>query len=90
MGVTLSISISSPLEPADRELLTGLSIMTLAIANHELAKERFPGTFPDEDPDEDPPKDCGAPDGMGKACISPVGHMGRHRFRPLAGSSGVN
>ena len=46
MGVRLSIEIVSPLEPDDRELLTGLSIMVMAIANHELAKEHFPGTFP--------------------------------------------
>jgi hypothetical protein len=31
--------LTSPLEPYDRELLTGLSIMVMAIANHELAKE---------------------------------------------------
>ena len=38
MGVRLSIEIISPLEPEDRDLLTGLSIMTLAIANHEYPR----------------------------------------------------
>ncbi len=52
MGVRLSIEISSPLEPDDRELLTGLSIMVMAIANHELAKEHFPGAF--NDPEDEP------------------------------------
>ena len=46
MGIRLSIEIVSPLEPDDRDMLTGLSIMVMAIANHELAKEHFPGVFP--------------------------------------------
>ncbi len=45
MGVKLSIEIVSPLEPDGRELLTGLSIMVMAIANHEMAKQHFPGAF---------------------------------------------
>jgi hypothetical protein len=48
MGIKLSIEIVSPLGPEDKDLQTGVSIMTLAIANHELARERFPGTFPDD------------------------------------------
>lgn len=34
MGVTLSIQISSPPQPEDRELLTGISMMVLAIDNN--------------------------------------------------------
>ena len=49
MGIRLSIEITSPLGPDDKDLLTGVSIMTLAIANHELAKEHFPGVFPDDE-----------------------------------------
>ena len=82
MGVTLSIQITSPLEPEDRELLTGLSIMTLAIANHEMAKEHFPGTFPDEE-EEATPAPCGVADDEGRICVSEAGHKGRHRFRVL-------
>ena len=40
---------TSPLGPDDKDLLTGVSIMTLAIANHELAKQKFPDVFPDEE-----------------------------------------
>jgi hypothetical protein len=90
MGIKLSFEIVSPLEPTDRELLTGVSIMTLAIANHELAKERFPETFPDEEesapaPDDGPePLPCGATNGHDGSCISEVGHRGRHRFRTVS------
>ena len=66
--------------------------MTLAIANHELAKEHFPGVFPGEDapsdaapePTEDGPEPlpCGATNERDESCISEVGHRGRHRFRP--------
>jgi hypothetical protein len=90
MGIKLGIEIVSPLTEDDKELLSGIAVMTLAIANRELAKQGFPDTFPDEDPEDEPPKDCAALDGTGGACVSPVGHMGRHRFRPLTESSGVN
>ena len=45
MGIKLSFEYDQSLGPDDKELLTGLSIMTLAIANHELAKEHLPGVF---------------------------------------------
>jgi hypothetical protein len=90
MGIKLGIEIASPLTDDDKELLSGIAVMTLAIANRELAKQGFPDTFPDEDPEDQPPKDCGALDGTGAACISPVGHMGRHKFRSLGDSVGVN
>ena len=53
MGVRLSIEIISPLDAEDRDLLAGVAIMTLAIANHELAKARFPETFAADEDDED-------------------------------------
>ena len=82
MGIRLSIEITSPLGPDDKDLLTGLSIMTLAIANHELAKEHFPDAFPETD--EPTPRPCGAEDSGGRICVNEVGHKGRHRFRKLA------
>jgi hypothetical protein len=90
MGIRLGIEIISPLTDDDKELLSGIAVMTLAIANRELAKQGFPDTFPDEDPDDAPPEDCGALDGDGRSCTSPVGHMGRHRFRSLGDSVAVN
>ena len=52
MGVKLSFEISSPLDGEDRDLLSGIAVMTLAIANREMAKARFPETFPDDEDDE--------------------------------------
>ena len=52
MSIELDIKIISPLTPDDRDLLSGIAVMTLAIANRELAKQGFPDTFPD---DEDAP-----------------------------------
>ena len=89
MGIRLSFEITSPLGPDDKDLLTGISIMTLAIANHELAKEHFPGVFPDDEestpaPDDGPePLPCGATNERDESCISEVGHRGRHRFRTV-------
>ena len=85
MGIKLSIEISSPLGPDDKDLLTGVSIMTLAIANHELAKEHFPGTFPDEEVAEEQRQDA-MPCMVGRDgrhCISEVGHAGRHTYRRI-------
>ena len=90
MGIRLSIEITSPLGPDDKDLLTGVSIMTLAIANHEMAKEHFPGTFPDEE-EEATPAPCGATDDEGRVCVSEIGHKGRHRFRAfMAPMPGMN
>ena len=55
MPIKLSIEIVSPLDPDDRDLLSGVAVMTLAIANRELAKQGFPDTFPDDE--EAPPKE---------------------------------
>ena len=45
MGLKLSIEITSPMDERDHELLSGIAVMTLAIANHELAEQRFPEAF---------------------------------------------
>jgi hypothetical protein len=42
MGISLKIEINSPLTPEDRDLLSGVAVVTLAIADHELAQQRFP------------------------------------------------
>jgi hypothetical protein len=98
MGVKLSIDISSPLEPDDRDMLTGLSIMVMAIANHELAKEHFPEVFPSaEEVAEETRRQmaeampCASADGDGRYCVSEVGHKGRHKFRQiLPPTPGIN
>lgn len=49
MAIKLAIEIVSPLTPDDRDLLSGIAVMTLAIANRELAAQGFPETFAPED-----------------------------------------
>jgi hypothetical protein len=83
MGIRLSIEIVSPLGPEDKDLQTGVSIMTPAIAAHELARERFPGTFPDDEAEDA----VGAMPCMverdGRHCIGELGHQGRHTYRRI-------
>ena len=45
MGVELTVRIASPLDTDDREILAGMAVMLVAIANHGLAEE--PTSAPD-------------------------------------------
>jgi hypothetical protein len=45
MTVKLSIEMTSPLSADDHDLMSGIAVMTLAIADHELAARGFPETF---------------------------------------------
>jgi hypothetical protein len=49
VGISLKIEINSPLTPDDKDMLAGIAVMTLAIANRELAAQGFPETFPPDD-----------------------------------------
>ena len=60
MTIKLSIEIESPLTPDDHDLLTGISVLTLAIANRPMAENRFPETFPPDDEEESQPEDDAA------------------------------
>jgi len=93
--IQLNITVMSPLEPEDRELLSGIAVMTLAIANHEMAKQAFPDAFgdPEEeateaDPQPEPqpePQPCASADPTGELlCIGVIGHRGRHKYRPFS------
>ena len=86
MGIKLNIEVTSPVTPDDHELLSGIAVMTLAVANHELAKAKFPEAFGDDEPAEDPvaPAFCGVEDDAGGVCVGKVGHRGRHAFRSVA------
>ncbi len=70
--IRLSIEITSPLSPDDRDLLAGIAVMTVAIANREMTMDVEPE-----------PQPCGAvaTNPAGWVCVSNVGHRGRHRFR---------
>ena len=86
MPIELHVNITSPLTADDHELLSGVSVMLLAVANHELAKERFPEAFREDEPAEEPvaPAPCGMEDDAGGVCVGNVGHRGCHRFRPVS------
>ena len=87
MSIKLSIEITSPLENDDRDLLSGIAVMTLAIANHEMAKNAFPEAFrEDDEPGEPIPTPCAFldPGDGARICIGDAGHRGRHRFRTIA------
>lgn len=82
MTVNLNISITSPLDEKDHELLAGLAMMTLAIANHEGAIKNT-----EQAEEEAPPAPCGfATEDGTMACISKAGHRGRHAMRPTSDS----
>jgi len=94
MPIKLTIEIAGPLDAEDRDLLSGVAVMTLAIANHEMAREHFPETFNDDDglkptapPESGAP--CGFinPDDPSYICVGKAGHRGRHKFRQVATSS---
>jgi hypothetical protein len=99
--IKLNIEITSPLDPDDRDLLSGIAVMTLAIANHEMAKEHFPETFADDEGieaagEEPAPHGCGAvdPRDAARVCSRGVAHRGRHAYRrapvPEAGAQRVH
>jgi hypothetical protein len=92
MPIELNIRVISPLTPDDHELLSGIAVMTLAVANHELAKTKFPEAFGDEEDGETPvreireaPSPCAyvSPDDADLICAGVVGHRGRHKFRRI-------
>ena len=89
MGIELNIRVTSPLDEDDRDLLSGVAVMVLAIANHEMAKGAFPDAFKEDDEPEETkptPVPCAFLDpGDGtRICIGEAGHRGRHRFRTMA------
>ena len=73
MTVKLAIEIVSPLTPDDRDLLAGIAVMTLAIANREMAENRFPDTFTPDPEEEEAPADPGEEYSAGQA--QPCGHL---------------
>jgi hypothetical protein len=91
MPIELTIRVTSPLTPDDHELLSGCAVMVLAIANHELAKAKFPEAFGDDaETPEAAPAPCGYVDPTNPIlmCVGEVGHRGRHRFRPFPADAG--
>ena len=86
MAIKLNIEITSPMDARDHELLSGIAVMTLAIANHELAEQRFPEAFTEDDRlQAEDPAPCGAINRAdpGAACVAEAAHRGRHTFRAV-------
>jgi hypothetical protein len=80
MGVKLNVELETPLSDDDRDILAGISVMVLAIANRQNLAEQ-----PDMQGDEDEPLPCGNQREDGQVCVREEGHSGRHRYRPING-----
>jgi hypothetical protein len=77
MGIRLTLDIVTPLSDDDRDILAGISVMVLAIANRQdLDAQQMA--------DDDGPRPCGALDAKGRICVSEVGYEGRHTYRPYS------
>jgi hypothetical protein len=81
MGIKLDISVETPLSDDDRDILAGISVMVLAIANRQNLMDQAHM----QDEDEDEPMPCGSQSktGPSRYCIREVGHVGRHKYRPI-------
>ena len=77
MGIKLDISVETPLSDDDRDILAGISVMVLAIANRQNLAEQAQQALDLEDATEGmEPAPCGShdPDDPDRYCISEVGH----------------
>ena len=83
MGIKLDVSMEAPLSDDDRDILAGISVMVLAIANR-LNLEDHPHM--QEQEEEGEPLPCGAQssDDSRLFCINEPGHAGRHEYRRIA------
>ena len=83
MGIKLDISMETPLSDDDRDILAGISVMVLAIANRQNLVDQAQDLEDETEGME--PLTCGslAPDASG-SCVREPGHSGRHKYRPLA------
>ena len=85
MGIKLDVSVETPLSDDDRDILAGISVMVLAIANRQnLADQPH---MQDEELEGMEPAPCGSqnPDDPDRFCISEVGHKGRQEYRAVNG-----
>ena len=83
MGIKLDVSVETPLSDDDRDILAGISVMVLAIANRQnLADQPHM-----QEEEEGEPLPCGAQhqDDPTRFCVREPGHSGRHKYRPLNG-----
>ena len=83
MGIKLDVCVETPLSDDDRDILAGLSVMMLAIANRQTRVDQAEQQAAQEEDEPEQPY-CGsvAPDASG-SCVRETGHSGRHRDRSL-------
>lgn len=86
MGIKLDVSAETPLSDDDRDILAGISVMVLAIANRQNLADQAQRAQDLEDATEgmEPPV-CAIQREDGHYCVREEGHSGRHEFRPLNG-----
>ena len=85
MGIKLDISVETPLSDDDRDILAGVAVMVLAIANRQnLADQRRMQDLEDEE-ELGAPVPCGSrsKDDPNLFCVKEVGHSGRHEYGPV-------
>jgi hypothetical protein len=86
MGIRIDISAETPLSDDDRDILAGLSVMMLAIANRQNLMDQ-PQMREDDESEGMEPAPCGFqnPDDLDRYCIREPGHSGRHKYRHING-----
>jgi hypothetical protein len=82
MGIKLDISVETPLSDDDRDILAGISVMILAIANRQNLVDQAEQLAQEEEEGEP----CGAQnrDDPKLFCVNEVGHAGGHEYRRIA------
>ena len=80
MGIRLDISVVTPLSDDDRDILAGISVMVLAIANRQNLVDQ----------EIDLPRPCGEkhPERPERYCVAAVGHDGDHLYDELGDLDG--
>ena len=79
MGIKLDVSVETPLSDDDRDILAGISVMVLALANRQNLVDQAEQLAQEE---EEPYCGSISPDTDG-SCIKEVGHTGDHEYRSL-------
>jgi hypothetical protein len=87
MGIKLNLEVETPLSDDDRDILAGISVMVLAIANRQNLMDQPHMQDEDEEPE---PLPCGSQRDDGHVCVREHGHSGRHEFRPRSFDGLVN
>ena len=80
IGIKLDVSVETPLSDDDRDILAGISVMVLAIANRQNLVDQAEQLAQEEE--EQPYCGSVAPEASG-SCVREPGHSGRHKYRSL-------